>query len=314
MGHGVDSCDEADHSRHGHEELRIQNCRPESGVAAAAGHLAVLGRGGDESVRLRFAARAGRRRNADRREKRAVGLPHALVVLHTAAIREDEVDAFGGIHRAAAADCHDRVGAMLLGDRDARVHDLRRRILRHVIEHPRRAACRVDRFGERIDVTDLPNARVRHEQRAFQLQLRQDPGQLGPNSGPEHDLCRAEHRRPAPGRGTTIFAGCGVHTASAVGEFGGDGTGLFYAARRIRHMTFHLQPRADRRERRHEIRDRDSQRHLGHSARVDLTCEQGVTVIDANQNRADDDGEFEAAANRGSLDRDTEPFGHGQDS
>ena len=75
----------------------------------AARHLRVRLGVGNQRVRLRLAAGARRRRNADRRQHRLRGLAVPAVVAHRAAVGQDEVDPLRAIERAAAAERDDRV-------------------------------------------------------------------------------------------------------------------------------------------------------------------------------------------------------------
>ena len=82
---------------------RVENRYSECGLRVAAGHLDVRDGVGDQGVALGFAARAGRGGDADHGEHRLRGLTVALVIRNFSAVRQDEVDAFGAIHGAAAA-------------------------------------------------------------------------------------------------------------------------------------------------------------------------------------------------------------------
>ena len=64
----------------------------------------------------------------------ARGLADAPVILHLAAVGENEIAALGGVHAAAAAQADDRVDAGAAGDLDASLHAPGRGVLLDLVE------------------------------------------------------------------------------------------------------------------------------------------------------------------------------------
>ena len=77
---------------------------------------------GDQREGLTFAARAGRRRHSDQRKHRFGRLPNAPIVLHSAAIGQDEVAALRCVHAAAATEPNDELRANRACDLKTLVH------------------------------------------------------------------------------------------------------------------------------------------------------------------------------------------------
>ena len=191
--------------RDGH--FRVEDGDAEGGLAVAAGHFQVRLLVGDQGERLGLAAGAGRGRHADGRQHRLGRLAEALVVGHLAAVGQQEVDALGAVHRAAAADGDDEVDAVRAGERPAPA-----------------STCRVVGFSSTPSKTnDLQaglaqrrqgalrmagrlQAGVGDEQDAPAAQLARQLAQAGERAGPEDDARQrvVVERRQAPRRGCRL--------------------------------------------------------------------------------------------------------------
>ena len=92
----------------------------EARFAVAAGHFGTRIGAGNKGVGLGLAARSGCGGDADGGQHGLGGFAVALVVLHLAVVGEQEIDAFGAVHSAAAAQGDDQVdGAVGTGVADA---------------------------------------------------------------------------------------------------------------------------------------------------------------------------------------------------
>src|SRR6185436_13854142 len=73
----------------------------------------------NERSRLTFTASAGGGGNRNKRHHWLYGFADAPIILHYAAVRQNEVAAFRGVHRAAAAKPDDGVNVCRFGGSDA---------------------------------------------------------------------------------------------------------------------------------------------------------------------------------------------------
>ena len=89
------------------------------GFGVAAGHFLVGLFVGDQGKRLALAAGAAGGGDGDERQHRPGRLADAPIILHAAAVGEQEIAAFGGVHAAAPAQADDGVDVRPAGDLEA---------------------------------------------------------------------------------------------------------------------------------------------------------------------------------------------------
>ena len=94
---------------------RIEDRDPGSGLRIAAGHLDVRLFLRNQRERLAFAARPSRGWDGDQRKHRPTGLPNAPVILHPAAVGDEEIAALGRVHAAPPAQSDEDVGSVRPG-------------------------------------------------------------------------------------------------------------------------------------------------------------------------------------------------------
>ncbi len=129
MGQRVNAAARRDPSRLGKGQRGIEQGDARGGFRIAAGHLLMGLLVGDESEGLAFAARAAGGGDGDQGQHGARGPADTPVILHLAAVGEDEVAALGGVHAAAAAQADDGVNGSAAGDLDAALHAPSRGVL-----------------------------------------------------------------------------------------------------------------------------------------------------------------------------------------
>ena len=122
VSQGVNAAASRDPRRLGKGQRGVKEGDARGGFGVAAGHLLMGLLVGDEGKGLAFAARAAGGGDGEQRQHGARGLANAPVILHLAAIGEDEVAALGGVHAAAAAQADDGVNGGAAGDFDASFH------------------------------------------------------------------------------------------------------------------------------------------------------------------------------------------------
>ena len=113
-----------------------------------------------------LAARAGRGGYGDHREHRFARLADTPVVLHAAAIGEQEVDPLGAVHHTAPAQADQKVDALGLGDGETGVHMLGRGVDLDPVEQDRVEAGLDQHRPAPLGVTGRDDARVGDEQHA----------------------------------------------------------------------------------------------------------------------------------------------------
>ena len=107
MRNCVDASAGCDVARLGKGQFRIENGDFGSGFWIAASHLLMRLGIGYQRERLALAAGAGGGRDNDERQHLPPGQSDAPVVLHPAAVGQQEVCALGRVHRAAAAEAEE---------------------------------------------------------------------------------------------------------------------------------------------------------------------------------------------------------------
>ena len=151
----------------------MENLR--GGLGIAAGHLGVGLLIRDQSVGLAFAARAGGGRYGDQRQHRLARLARAPVVLHAAAIGENEVAALRGVHAAASAQPHDQIDVGLPRDGEAALDAAGGRVLLRVVEARDGLPGQLQRLVNAFGMSGGHDALIRDQQ---DFGARQVPRQL----------------------------------------------------------------------------------------------------------------------------------------
>ena len=103
MGEGVDTGVGAHALGDAGQHVWVEDGDVEARFAVAAGHFGIRVGAGNQGVGLGLAARSGCGGDADGRQHGLGGFAVTLVVLHLAAVGEQEIDALGAVHSAAAA-------------------------------------------------------------------------------------------------------------------------------------------------------------------------------------------------------------------
>ena len=120
VGEGVDTGVGADALGGAGQQVWVEDGDVEARFAVAAGHFGTCVGAGNQGVGLGLAARTGCGGDADGGKHGLGGFAVALVVLHLAVVGEQEIDALGAVHSAAAAQGDDQVdGAVGAGVADA---------------------------------------------------------------------------------------------------------------------------------------------------------------------------------------------------
>ena len=107
----------------------------------ATGHLLMGLLVGDKGKGLAFAARAAGGGDGEQGQHGARCPPDTPVILHLAAVGEDEVAALGGVHAAAAAQADDSVDGGAAGNLDATLHASGRGVLLGLLKASHLHAC-----------------------------------------------------------------------------------------------------------------------------------------------------------------------------
>ncbi len=122
MSQGVNAAASRDPRRLGKGQRGVEQGDARGGFRVAAGHLLMGLLVGDEGKGLAFAARAAGGGDGEQGQHGARGPADAPVILHLAAVGENEVAALGGVHAAAAAQADDGVDGGAASDLDAALH------------------------------------------------------------------------------------------------------------------------------------------------------------------------------------------------
>ena len=176
-----------DVERRGQRQLRIEDGNAHCRRRIATRHLHVGLRIGDHRVTLGFASGARCRRDSDHRQERSAGFAVAAVIADAPAVRQNEVDAFGTVERAAAAQRDDRINAQWFSESGPRFDHGAVGILAEGVIWQNADPFGLESLRQGSDVTDLDDAGIRDEKRALEMKsLRELTGTLdGPTS--EHD-------------------------------------------------------------------------------------------------------------------------------
>ena len=152
MGHGVDAGGSGYRRRHAGQQFSVEENAVEAGFAVTAGHLLARLFPGDDGVALRFAAGAGRCRDADGGQHGRVRFTVTQVVLHATAVGEQKVDALGAVHGTAATEPDDEVDGLstVMGTGDAGADVGCRRVLTDVAESKVRQSGAAQRVSSAI--------------------------------------------------------------------------------------------------------------------------------------------------------------------
>jgi hypothetical protein len=155
-------------------------------------HLLVgLGVGDDSEARdLRPGARRGRHR--DHRQAERVVLHRHLVVAHLAAAPGQDRDRLGGVDRAAAAEADQAVvvAGLELGERGG--DDVGRRLLADLREGVPGNAGAVQDAGHDVQLADLDQMRIGHDQRPAEAEARENLGKLLDGTAADQELARRD--------------------------------------------------------------------------------------------------------------------------
>ena len=126
---------------------------------------------GNQRKRLALAPGAGRGRDNDERQHLPLGQADTPVVLHPAAVGQQEVRPLGRVHRAAAAKAEERVGAGPLGQPAASLHAIGGGVLDHLVKHDHLQPGGLERLPDCGDVPGADDAGVGDEKDALQAKL-----------------------------------------------------------------------------------------------------------------------------------------------
>ena len=187
MRNRVDAGDGADARRLGDRHFGVEDGGTERGLAVAAGHFQVALLVGDQRVGLGLAAGAGGGGHGDGRQHRLGGLAEAAVVGHLAAVGQDEVDALGTVHRAAAADADDQVDAQRPREDDAGLHVPVSRVRFDVVEDEDLQARLADRLDGALRVAGGFEAGIGDQEDARLAQLAGHLAEPGERAGAVDD-------------------------------------------------------------------------------------------------------------------------------
>ena len=152
-----------DTQRLAEREHGVEDGDASGGFRVEARHLLVRRFIGDERRTLALAAGARRRRDGDEREHRLRRFPHAPIVAHLAAVREDEIRAFRCIHAAPTANPDEDVRPTRSLHAPGDV--ARRRVLPHPVEHRHREPRRAQEIARFPRVARCDDAGIRDDER-----------------------------------------------------------------------------------------------------------------------------------------------------
>ncbi len=152
-------------------ETWIEDNGAERCLRVAARHFLMRPRVRNDGVRLRFAAGARRRRHSDHRQHRLRRFAVTLKVVDHAALRQQKVDAFRAVQRAAAAEADDRVDALACRKTFAGLEHVGVRVRSEVAELDRVNARRFERRMRMLQMPGLHQAGIGDQQRAREPQL-----------------------------------------------------------------------------------------------------------------------------------------------
>ena len=124
-----------------------------------------------ESVGLRLASRAGRRRHRDQWQQRLDGPSVPPVVRHRSAVGQDEVDALGAVDRTATAQTDEPVEAEGRSDQAARLHHGRGWVLGEVVKGVGRHTRGPQQSKRLGHIAGLSDPSVRHHQHIGQPEV-----------------------------------------------------------------------------------------------------------------------------------------------
>src|SRR5688572_1268419 len=145
----VESRSRGDAARLRNRQRRIEYRDAKSSLRIAAGHFDMTVRRGNQRVTLRLASGAGSGWNRDHRQHRFCRFAVTAIVLHAAAVGENEIDALGAIHRTTAAESDDRIDLFVRSKLGARIDHTRIRVYFEIVKaddfNSRRAKW-LDRF------------------------------------------------------------------------------------------------------------------------------------------------------------------------
>ena len=188
VGHGVDGGGRYGPGGRRERQLRVEDHGAEAGPGVAAGHLPVIGLARDQGEALGLAAGARRGRHADGGQHGSAGAAIALVVLHAAAVAEQEVDALGAVHGAAAAEADDGGhGAVAAGGLDPGLHLPGGGVLADPVEAHHLESGRGQGVGRPPGVPRGPHAGVGDQQHRTPREPRGLGSQLAEAAGTEED-------------------------------------------------------------------------------------------------------------------------------
>ena len=182
---GIDAGQGRDTRRLRERERDVENRHSERRPWVAAGHFDMGFGIADERKGLRLAPGAGRRRHTDRREHRAGRLATAMIVVHPAAAGVDEVDPLRAVHRAAATDRHDDIGANPAGRLDAGGDMGGGRILADGGERRNGESCRLKRRDPQPRMPRPLHPRIADDQRPVAAELTSQAAEPSDRSGPD---------------------------------------------------------------------------------------------------------------------------------
>ena len=137
--------------------------------------------------------------NTDGRQHRSSGLVDPPVVLHLAAVGEQEVDSLGAVHGAAAAETDDQVDLVLTGETGAGLHVASRRVLFDPVEDEHFAGFLADQLSGALWIPCCPHTVIGNDEGAPAAQLMNQITDLRQGIRPAVYPDAADRRRPRRG-------------------------------------------------------------------------------------------------------------------
>ena len=142
MTDGINPGRGRDAGRHADRQVRIQNRHSTGGFLIATRHFHVCLRIGNQGERLRLTSRTRRCGDCNQGQHWFGCFSHPPIVAHLSAIREQEIDPFCAVHRAATPDGHDQIDIFAPGNHETTIDIIGCRIWLDVVKRRDLESCR----------------------------------------------------------------------------------------------------------------------------------------------------------------------------
>ena len=162
--HRINSRGRGDGRRHSHGEFRVQDGDPARCLGITTGHFHMRFRIRDDSERLCFAPCPGCRGYRDHRKHSQRRFANSFVVLHPAAVGQEEVGTFGTIDAAAASEPHDQPNIFRPRKCNAAIDVVCGWVFLHLIKNCNLKSCCAQMLLSLIAVTGFPQPDVGHDE------------------------------------------------------------------------------------------------------------------------------------------------------